>query len=77
MSIVTYRKYRLKARGVGRGEIDQKLTDIGAFLLKKSLIQTGKEKSYVMWLRRYFASESAFAGRNCDKLKADSGLPLG
>ena len=35
-------------------DIDRELTSFGEFLLKRSLVQSGREKFYVLWLRRYF-----------------------
>jgi len=42
---------------------EQELTAYGDFLLRHSMVQPGREKYFVSWLRRYLNSEHSFKGQ--------------
>ena len=48
---------------MNRNEIEQRLSSFGDFLLKRQMVAPGKEKFFIMWLRRYFREESSLKGK--------------
>jgi integron integrase len=42
--------------------IEQRLTSYGEFLLKYAMVQPGREKYFISWVRRYLNSEQSFKG---------------
>jgi integron integrase len=43
--------------------LEQRLTSYGDFLLNHSMVQPGKEKFFISWMRRYLNSEQSFKGQ--------------
>ncbi len=54
---------------MNRNEIEQRLSSFGDFLLKRQMVASGKEKFFIIWLRRYFKEEPSLKGKTWeDKL---------
>ena len=50
-------------------EIEQRLSSFGDYLLRRQLVAPGKEKFFIIWLRRYLTEAPALKGRSWeDKL---------
>ncbi|MBL0699757.1 MAG: integron integrase [Desulfosarcina sp.] len=50
-----------------KNTIEQRLTSYGNFLLKRSMVQPGKGKYFVSWVRRYLNSERSFKGQTWEE----------
>ena len=54
---------------MNRNTIEKRLTSYGDFLLRQQMVAPGKEKYFIIWLRRYFNQEASFKGKTWeDKL---------
>jgi site-specific recombinase XerD len=47
-----------------KNQIEQRLSTYGNFLLKQSMVQPGRERYFVSWVRRFLTSEQSFKGRS-------------
>ena len=54
---------------MNRNEVEKRLSSYGDFLLRQQMVAPGKEKFFIIWLRRYFTQEPYFKGQTWeDKL---------
>ncbi len=47
---------------LSKNEMERRLSDYGDFLLKRSLVVSGKETFFIHWVRKYLSSEASFKG---------------
>ena len=47
---------------LNNNEIERRLSDYGDFLLKRSLVASGKETFFIHWVRKYLSKEASFKG---------------
>lgn len=47
---------------LNKNEMERRLGDYGDFLLKRSLVASGKETFFIHWVRKYLSSEASFKG---------------
>ncbi len=50
-----------------RKEIEVELALFGEFILKRSMVTAGKEKYYVIWLRRFLSEQERLEGNNWEE----------
>ena len=54
---------------MNKREIEERLSTYGAYLLRTSMVQPGREKYFIGWVRQYLSAESNFMGNSWqDKL---------
>ncbi len=50
-----------------KNTIEQRLTSFGDYLLKHSMVQPGREKYFIAWMRTYLSNEQTFKGKTWEE----------